>query len=181
MATRTLLAGVLGGIGMFVWQSAAHMSPLGMVGIRMLTQEGTVSEALKAGTMGDGLYLFPASMDAAPSVASGLLVYHSTNMMAMAPLQLGAEFAKELAMALILAFLMAYARITSFTNRVLFAAAAGFIATLNTNVSYLIWYGFPADFTLASIITDMIGFIVAGAIIAKVLPRTDMRARAVTA
>ena len=181
MTARVVLAGVLGGIGMYIWESAVHISPLGMIGIKTLAHEDTVSEALKAGAGSDGLYLFPAALDAPPSTPSGFLVYHSTNAMAMTPVQLGGEFIKELVTALILAFLIAQMRATSFASRIAFATAAGLMVTLSTNVSYRIWYGFPTDYTLASIAVDTIGFVVAGAVIAKILPRPVTRMRAAEA
>lgn len=172
MAMRVILSGILGGIGMYVWESAVHMSPLGMIGIKMMPQEGAVAAALKTGGAAPGLYLFPGAPDAGATAPSGLLVYHSSNVMAMSPMQVGGEFLKEIAVSLILAFLMAQSRAVDFSSRLAFATAAGLMVTLSSNISYLIWYGFPVDFTMASIVIDTIGYIVAGAIIAKVLPRT---------
>jgi hypothetical protein len=61
MTKRTLLAGVLGGIAMFVWTSIAHMVlPLGEAGVREIPNEQAVLAAMQA-NIGDksGLYLFP--------------------------------------------------------------------------------------------------------------------------
>src|SRR5215469_17816680 len=58
---RILLAGVLGGIAMFVWTSIAHMAlPLGEAGIAEIPNEPTVLTAMQ-GSMGEkaGLYIFP--------------------------------------------------------------------------------------------------------------------------
>ena len=59
--TRIILAGVLGGIAMFIWTSIAHMAlPLGHAGIKELPNEQAVLAALQT-SVGDktGLYLFP--------------------------------------------------------------------------------------------------------------------------
>jgi hypothetical protein len=59
--TRIILAGVLGGIAMFIWTSIAHMAlPLGHAGIRELPNEQAVLAAMQTG-IGDknGLYFFP--------------------------------------------------------------------------------------------------------------------------
>jgi len=61
MTKRTLLAGVLGGIAMFIWTSIAHMAlPLGEAGIREIPNEQAVLAAMQA-NIGDksALYLFP--------------------------------------------------------------------------------------------------------------------------
>ncbi len=58
---RILLAGVLGGIAMFIWTSIAHMAlPLGEAGINEIRNESAVLSAMQ-GNIGDktGLYIFP--------------------------------------------------------------------------------------------------------------------------
>src|SRR5437588_12152785 len=61
-ATRIILAGILGGIAMFVWSSIAHMAlPLGKTGVKELPNQQAIFAALQAGLgdKGGGLYLFP--------------------------------------------------------------------------------------------------------------------------
>jgi hypothetical protein len=58
---RILLAGILGGIVMFVWTSIAHMAlPLGEAGITEIPNESAVLSAMQS-SIGDnpGLYIFP--------------------------------------------------------------------------------------------------------------------------
>jgi hypothetical protein len=60
---KILLAGVLGGIAMFIWTSIAHMAlPLGEAGISEIPSESTVLSAMQS-NIGDktGLYIFPVS------------------------------------------------------------------------------------------------------------------------
>jgi len=61
MNTRILLAGILGGIVMFIWTSVAHMAlPLGETGVKEIPNEASVVAAMQ-GNIGDksGFYLFP--------------------------------------------------------------------------------------------------------------------------
>ena len=61
MTKRIILAGVLGGIVMFIWTSIAHMVlPLGEAGIREIPNEQAVLAAMQA-NIGEtsGLYVFP--------------------------------------------------------------------------------------------------------------------------
>jgi len=61
MTKRILLAGILGGLVLFVWEFVAHMMlPLGEAGIKGLTNETAVIAALKEQVKEDGLYFFPA-------------------------------------------------------------------------------------------------------------------------
>ncbi len=58
---RILVAGIAGGIVMFVWTSIAHMAlPLGEAGINEIPNESAVLSAMQ-GSIGDktGLYIFP--------------------------------------------------------------------------------------------------------------------------
>ena len=58
---RILLAGILGGIVMFIWTSIAHMAlPLGEAGINEIPNESAVLSAMQS-SIGDktGLHIFP--------------------------------------------------------------------------------------------------------------------------
>ncbi|PYI78486.1 MAG: hypothetical protein DMF05_11945 [Verrucomicrobia bacterium] len=58
---RVLLAGILGGIVMFIWTSIAHMAlPLGEAGITEIPNESAVLNSMQS-NIGDktGLYIFP--------------------------------------------------------------------------------------------------------------------------
>lgn len=65
-ATRILLAGILGGIAMFIWSFIAHdLLPLGEVGIHQFQNEDAMLDALKTNLDGaNGLYHFPDSRPA---------------------------------------------------------------------------------------------------------------------
>jgi hypothetical protein len=58
---RTLSAGLLGGIAMYIWTAVAHMAlPLGEAGIKQVPNEPAVLSAMRA-SLGEahGLYVFP--------------------------------------------------------------------------------------------------------------------------
>jgi hypothetical protein len=191
-ATRIILAGVLGGIAMFIWTSIAHMFlPLGHAGIHDLPNEQTVLAALQIG-LGDkgGLYLFPGmgvgdnptheqekeAMKRYPEKLaanpSGLLMYHPTGARSLTMGKwLTIEFATELLEALLAVFLLAQTRIAGFGGRVGFVFVAGILAAIATNVSYWNWYGFPDVYTAAYMFTQVVGFLCAGIVAALVLPK----------
>ena len=63
MAKRVVLAGLLGGVAMFLWMSLAHVVlPLGEAGVQEIQNEPAVLSAMQA-SLGEksGLYLFPAT------------------------------------------------------------------------------------------------------------------------
>jgi len=174
-----LLRGLLGGVAMFLAGIITHvLLPLGEVGIQRLPAEDPVTAALRAVVPNRGLYYFPAPPPNATSDQQqqwqqrhragpvGLLVYQPQGGEPMPPRQLLGEFASNVAVALLAAWLLAQAAPASYAARVLFVAALGLLATLAINVSFWNWYAFPTDFTLAAIASEVIGFAAAGLVLA---------------
>ena len=187
---RIFLAGLLGGIAMFIWTSIAHMAlPLGEAGIKEIPNESTVLGAMQSNIReNSGLYIFPGlGLGPNPSrqeqhqamkrmednVArdpSGLLMYHPAG---SRPMQMArwllVEFATELIEAFLIVFLLSRTRLTTFGARVGFVLTGGLLAALATNVSYWNWYGFPAIYTASYMSIQVIGFLCVGLLAALVL------------
>ena len=189
MMKRVLLAGVLGGIAMFIWSSIAHVAlPLGKTGIKEIPNEQAVLTGMQ-GQLGtnSGLYAFPG-MGLGPNPTreqenaamqqydqklaanpSGILVYHPPGAKALSVGQLLTEFLTELAEALLLAWLLAQTSLATLGARMGFVIMAALMATITTNIPYWNWYGFPTSYTTAYMSMEFVGYLVAGAIIAKLL------------
>jgi hypothetical protein len=186
---RILLAGLLGGLVMFVWTSVAHMAlPLGEAGVREVPNDRELLDTMHA-KLGDaaGLYLFPgfglpadatrAQKNAAMSGygqklaanPSGLLVYHPPGAKELTAGQLITELAAEIVQVLLIAWLMSKAMLEGYLARVGLAVVCGLLAAIPTNVSYWNWYGFPATYTLAYMTTQIVGAGLAGLVVAKLL------------
>lgn len=186
---RILLAGVLGGIAMFVWTSIAHMAlPLGEAGIREIPNESSVLSAMQS-SMGDtaGLYIFPglsvgknathdekneAMKQMQQRIAanpSGILMYHPPGRQFAIGKSLAIEFGTEVLQAILVIWLLAQTRIESFAARVGFVLIAGILAAITTNLSYWNWYGFPVVYTASYILVEVIGFVLVGVIAALLL------------
>jgi len=192
---KILLAGVLGGIVMFIWTSIAHMAlPLGEAGVGEIPTESTVLGAIQS-NIGEqtGLYIFPGpgigknatrnekdeamkhmgeKMAANPS---GILMYHAPGRPLELGKLLGVEFGTELLEAILVVLLLAQTRIASFAGRVGFVFVAGILAAIATNVSYWNWYGFPCAYTASYILTQIVGFLCVGIVAALVLRKTTFR------
>ena len=186
---RVFLAGLAGGVAMFLWASLAHMVlPLGGVGITEITSNETALLDSMHQSLGNapGLYMFPAlglASGASRNDAmknydaklvtnpSGLLIYHPPGAESLTPGRLITEFLLELLEAVLAIWLLAQTGITSIGGRIGFVAAAGILASLPTNVSYWNWYGFPASYTASYMAIQIVGFAVAGAVAALVLRR----------
>ncbi len=200
-AKRVLLAGVLGGIAMFVWTSVAHMAtPLGMVGMKQIANEQPVLSAMQS-TLGSerGFYIFPGmgvSLDAPRAERnaamanyqaildknpSGILIYKPAGEKAMTMGQLGTEFGLEVFEAILLALLIAMTTLNSFGSRLGFAFIVGGIAAISTNMSYFTWYGFPFSYTCATMFVEVMKYVVAGTVISWMAGRASGRKMMATA
>ena len=193
MSKRILLAGLLGGIAMFLWSSLAHVAlPLGETGVQEIPNEQPVLGAMQT-TIGNrsGLYLFPgigvghdatrqqrnAAMqqyqEKLNNNPSGLLLYHPPGAQALTSRQLITEFLTELAESLLVIFLLAHTWLTSFGSRVWFVTLAGIMAAITTNVPYWNWYGFPTNYTISYMSVEIVGYIVVGIVAALMLRRSS--------
>lgn len=186
---RILLAGILGGIVMFIWTSVAHMAlPLGEVGISEIPNESVVLSAMQS-NIGDstGLYIFPglgvgksasqqekseAMKHMSEKIAtnpSGILMYHAPARPFALGKSLGIEFGTELLESILVVFLLAQTRIGSFAGRIGFVFVAGILTAITTNVSYWNWYGFPGGYTASYMLIQVVGFFLVGIVAAMVL------------
>ena len=179
---RMVLAGILGGIVMFIWSAIAHTAlPLGGVGLRELPSDAPIAALEAAAGQRAGLYYFPNRegpdgkltegryAKKLETSAQGLIAYKPPGSQMLTPGQLIGEFALELVEATILAFLLRFTVMHTIPGRIGYAAVIGAVVAITTNGSYWNWYGFPIDYTAAYAFTEWVGFVVAGATIAVVL------------
>ncbi len=186
---RILVAGIFGGVVMFVWTSVAHMAlPLGEAGINEIPNESAVLSAMQ-GSIGDktGLYIFPglgvgknatreekneAMKQMQQRIAanpSGILMYHPPGRPFGFGKSLAVEFSTEVLQAILVIWLLAQTRIGSFAGGVGFVLIAGILAAITTNVSYWNWYGFPGVYTASYVLIEIVGFFLVGIVAALLL------------
>jgi hypothetical protein len=182
---RIVLAGVLGGLAMFVVMSIFHMSPVAQIGFSMMKDDAAALSALQTATDNKpGLYIYPTvDMKAKDAMAtaeaarktnpSGILIYQPPGSPGMIPKLLVTEFATEVVQALIAAMLLSMTAITVYGARVGFVVLVALVSTISTNISYWNWYAFPASYTLANMGIELASFLAAALVIAALVkPRT---------
>ncbi|TAM62213.1 MAG: hypothetical protein EPN49_05080 [Rhodanobacter sp.] len=186
---RVLVAGLIGGIVMFIWGVAAHMMlGLGQVGFKLPADENVVLSSLHQG-LGEhaGVYVLPAldpktRKDPAQVIAYAQKAIRSpyawvvyqpqgTDMTRMGP-QIGRQWASDTLGALGLAFMMGLAG-PGFRRRIAVAAVAVSFAWLSTLVPYWNWYRFPTSLIQAALVEQLIGWLIAGAAMAWWLGRGE--------
>jgi hypothetical protein len=189
MTKRILLGGVVGGVVMFIWGAVSHMVlPLGEVGIKQIPNEAAAIAAMRDNIKEAGFYFFPgeehtpgmteeqqqAAMkrweDKFRQGPTGILIYQPGGQEPLSPGQLLTELTSNIAAALVAAFLLWQASgLGGFGGRVLFVTLLGLVSSLAIDVSYWNWYGFPTSFTLATMADQVIGFLLVGLVLAKMV------------
>lgn len=190
MNLRVVLAGLAGGVAMFIWGFVAHMMlPLGEAGLKALPYEESVLTAVSAHIKEPGFYLFPwpESPAGTPMPMSaearkkaeelyktfphGMLLFYPPP----GPMMTGGQLVIELTTNVLSSFIaavlvhMTLGSVRSFFKRALFVAVLGLSAGIAVNVPHWNWYGFPAAFTLGEIVEHVVGFGIVGLVLAAIL------------
>jgi hypothetical protein len=193
---RIGIAGLIGGIVMFLWGFFAHMVlPLGETGLRTLpiAQQDAVLAASRAAMQDPGIYIVPGFEDMADygdeakradfgrrAAANpyAFVVYqpHGKDLVNDMGPALAREFATNVLSAM-LAALVAGAAALGMGRRALLIGTMGLFGWLANSVPLWNWYRFPTDFTLAALAMQVVGWLLAGFAIAWWLERQDGRAR----
>jgi len=176
-----LIASLFGAVVMFVWMAVAHLAtPLGELGVKQVGQEGLALPMIVGATNNEpGVYIFPprgtgpdadaeyrAKLEKWPT---GIMAYRPAPNAPMTGGQLFTEFVTEWIEALLAAFLLKQTAIRVWKMRVGFVALVGLLAMLATNLSYWNWYGFTPLYTFGVMLTGLIGFVLAGAVMANLV------------
>jgi hypothetical protein len=189
MFVRILIAGIVGGILVFVMGAVNHMV-LGLQGRTMssIANEPTFIEHLKGRNLKPGLYSFPevpanaAEQDQAKVYAevnerykagpAGLLLIAPTGEDMMGAKTLGLEWATDTLAALLVAWIVSLmASDVSFVRRWIAVVAIGGVAWLSLTASYGIWYRFPHAFVDDELYCVLLEWGVAGLAIAAIARR----------
>jgi hypothetical protein len=186
MEMRAFIAGLLGGIVFFAWGAVAHMVlPIGEMGMGLVTAEDPVIAALRDNLPGAGVYMVPGldpakmSDDAAAKAYAeksksnpfAFIVYQpqgrdNTDMGSM----LGIQAATDIASAIVVAWVLSLGAL-GFGQRVLSSGLLGLFSWLTVSAPYWNWYRFPTDFTVGSLLEQVVGWLIAGVAIAWWLGR----------
>lgn len=196
MAKRVVIAGILGGLAMFVWTFVAHeFLPIGEMGVREIPNESVVLSAMQTTISQPGFYIYPgfglgpnptseqrkaampAYMKKYEQSPHGILIYHP----ASGAFPFGAAVAREGALnlleGLLAAWLLSWAAAgRGYVARGMFVAVVGILATVTTNVEQWNWFEFPGAYIAGYMITQIVGYVLVG-LIAAAFVKSEIAAR----
>jgi hypothetical protein len=179
---KLLIAALVGGLIVFAWGAIAHMAtPLGMAGMSTLPDEGATLEGLRVSVPKTGMYIFPTegmmSKNETEQKAwtekmrrgpSGLLLYRAEGMEPLPPRMLVVEFVSDVLAAFVAALVVSM--IAGYSRRVFAVLLLSIFAFCSLSLSYWNWYGFPTTYIGAELLTEAIGWLLAGLAIARLTP-----------
>ncbi|MGH7207064.1 MAG: hypothetical protein ACREI2_12745 [Nitrospiraceae bacterium] len=191
MKTSLVLGGLLGGMALFVWGSISWMVlPWHMMTFEKFKDEATIAQALTANALRPGLYLLPNVHKHDPGVteeqkkaeeAGGMKrMVQGPFMFASVSLAGAGNMGHPLLITLlsnILSALLATWMLLK-TNGLRYLGRVGFvmlIALTAAIVAYLpdwTWWHFSTSFTAVGVADLLIGWFLAGLVIAKLTPAT---------
>jgi hypothetical protein len=188
---RLIVAALLGGLVVFAWGFVSHMVlPVGEMGQGMASNEDVVLSALREGLPArEGVYHVPGLApevykgkdEAAIAAYSAKAVANPNAVIFYQPVgrdgmdmtqQLVKEWVTNTLSALLVAWLLVLGAF-GFGKRVAIATLMGLFAWLAVSVPYWNWYRFPLDFTLGSLIGHVVGWFLAGLVMAWWLGRVQ--------
>jgi len=181
--SRWLMATLAGAAAMFVWGGFSHMVLLKGIGFARMSNEERIVSTLRASLAGDGLYFFPSiDLRGSPtgeevaawearfrSGPTGMIIYHAAGDTPVSPKKLSVQLLSDVLAAGIVCCVLSLT-VASYWKRVGLAALLGVFGLFAISSIYWNWYGFPNDFFLAQGVDMIVGWSLAGAVIAKLIP-----------
>jgi hypothetical protein len=187
MNKKVLLGGIVAGFVVFFWGFVSHtLLPLGEVGIAALPNEAVVVPVMRQSIQAPGFYMFPgmgkphgeATEEEQKQWAekyrqgpTGVLIYHPEGGVAMSPKQLGIELMSNILAGLLAAFFLSQAAgsLGGYGARMMFVGMFGLFSSFDILISYWNWYGFPGNFIMAGATDSVLGWTLAGAVLAAMI------------
>jgi len=176
---KILLAGVVGGLLMFIWSAAAWMAlPLHTSTIKAMANEDSVVAAMKTGMDKKTVYMFPArptaggdaAMDAWKKKFSqgpvGMVIYSpaggDTTIEMVA--EMGIGLVDDILVAMLAAWLLSRstAARAGYFARVMFCGLIGVIICLFIHVANWNWMMYPVDYTTGWIADTLAAWVAGG-------------------
>ena len=185
---RIILAGVLGGIVMFMSGAFEHMAlNWGGRTIKVLADDKAARDFFAAQKASHGVYAFPsagahateAELNELYKQGNGIIFIGRIGEDMMSPFQLGMEAASNVVVALLAAFIVSRLRVgAGFGLRWLVVVLIGIAGWFSIAASHAIWYRFHWDFVRDELLCATLESALAGLLIAWLVKPAEQNATA---
>jgi hypothetical protein len=177
---RVFLATLLGGIALFVWAAFSHSVLLIGAGFSPLPEEDKIVSALKSSIKEKGLYFFPGKdfrhstseqeatwLEKFRTGPAGMIIYRPLGGEPFSPSKLLIQLLASFVTAGIISFVVSLMT-ARYWERVAATTLLGLLACSAVSIIYWNWYEYPTSFFVAQIVDQVVGFFLAGLVIAKI-------------
>jgi hypothetical protein len=180
---RTFLAALIGSVVLFLWSGLSHSILLIGVGFDPLPEEEQIVKTLRGSIKEKGLYFFPgrdfrhstpeqeaAWLEKHRTGPTGLLIYRPVGGEPFSPNKLLIQLLASFVTALIISYVVSLMA-APYWEHVVAVTLLGLIGCSAVSIIYWNWYEFPTSFFVAQIVDQVVGFFLAGLLIAKMATR----------
>jgi hypothetical protein len=167
-----LKASVLGGLIVFLWSAVSwRVLPWNRQQIQPFNHDVDVAAVLDFATSGSGIFVYPGPDRDAKST-TGLMAFVSLTKEGVKPMGLSLTIACLMQMlgAFLVNWMLSRTQGLSYREKVLFITLFGTAIGWLGAMPNWIWWGFPASFTALAMADAVIGWTLAGLVIAKIIP-----------
>jgi hypothetical protein len=177
---RTFLAALLGGVALFVWAGLSHSVLLIGTGFSPLPEEDEIVSTLISSIKEKGLYFFPGKdfrhstpeqettwLERFRTGPAGMIIYRPVGGEPFSASKLLIQLLASFVTASIISFIVSLMA-ASYWERVAAITLLGLLACSAVSIIYWNWYEYPTSFFVAQIVDQVVGFFLAGLLIAKV-------------
>lgn len=168
---RLILSAILGGAILFIWTALSWMAlPLHKSTINNFNNPDVVANTIQANVQQSGIYVLMSTLE---QEAKGPLVFASVykgGMQTMLPNMI-IEFVTLVIAAFLVSWMLSLTRGLHYFSRVGFVLLFAIAAWLVTDVPNWNWFHFSVNYTLVAIIDLLIGWFLAGLVIAALIKR----------
>ncbi|HVI49263.1 MAG TPA: hypothetical protein VM802_30640 [Chitinophaga sp.] len=179
---RIMTAAISGCIVLFIWGAFSHMILFIGAGFTPMPNEDTVIRTLENVLPKQGLYFFPGK-DFRRTTSEqelaferkfrtgpvGMIIYRPVGGPPLSLNKLTTQFMGNFITSLIIAFIVSLMA-APYWKRVFAVGLLGGLACASVSLIYWNWYEFPTGFFLAQCIDQAVGCVLAGLVIAKIVP-----------
>ena len=190
LSNKLILAAVLGGFAMFVWGGLTHMAlPIYNGALQQFTNEDAVTQAILANAPTSVTYFLPYEISS-PAGASEeqkgaaakkmeermlkgpqVFAFIRVGEFGSFPAKLLVELVTDIVAVFLLGWLGVRLGVTSTRDRMISVIVVGLLVVLSDTMSQWNWYSAGFAFTLAETIDRVGGWLAAGLVMAKMMPK----------